>query len=125
MPDYMILKHSLLIHFTTANALAGVPDGRGGVLPALKQPVSPTTGESRLPFLTSSVGGGGPPPLNIQRPQRTVPGPLIGGRPPLTAPAGGLSRGLFPSITPTRPVRQVTKVLSCLISISQIVTMLF
>ena len=104
---------SLSLSLSSANALSGVPDGRGGVLPPIKQPVSPTNpyADDRVPFLGSSIGGGGPPPLSIQRQSgpRQIPGPFIGGRPSVTAPAGqgGLPPGIFTGTTPVRPVRQV------------------
>ena len=97
------------VSLSAANALSGVPDGRGGVLPPIKQPISPYA-DDRVPFLGSPVGGG-PPPLSIQRQttQRQIPGPFIGGRPSVTAPAGpgGLPPGIFTGTTPVRPVRQV------------------
>ena len=102
---HLVILYTTLYFLNSANALSGVPDGRGGVLPAIKQQLSPTGGEDRLPFLSSPVGSG-PPPLNIQR---QTPGSFLGGRPLATAPAGasGLPRGLFTGATPVRPVRQV------------------
>ena len=92
-----------------ANALSGVPDGRGGMLPAIKQPPISPMDDRPTPFLASPVGGG-PPPLSIQR-QKITPGPLIGGRPALTTPSGPLPRSIFTGTTPVRPVRQVQQVL--------------
>ena len=103
-----VFRSSLCYVLSVANALSGVPDGRGGMLPAIKQPISPMD-DRPTPFLSSPVGGG-PPPLSIQRQTMTAPGPLIGGRPPLTTPSGPLPRSIFTGSTPIRPVRQVGQV---------------
>lgn len=107
-----------------AKEIAGVPDGRGGVLPTIKQPLSlgitPSIPEDRA---LSSFSSSQPPPLLTQRslggasrglplsrfpsttyPQRPTPAAFLQGGPRTPATLGGMANATFPL---NRPDRQV------------------